>query len=90
MNSNLLDFCTEADIVISKSDPHKKIEVFFHYRYFLLAKSFPHDTFSVEQCSFDFFVETALYLKGDKQIDQKERNKSEYTKNYFDWIDKNK
>jgi hypothetical protein len=56
----------------------------------LLAKRFPHDTFSVEQCSFDFFIETALYLTGDKKIDQKERNKSEYSRNYFDWIDKNK
>jgi len=90
MNSNLFDFCIEADVKIVNAPPAEKIEIFCLYRYFLLAKSFPHDTFSVEQCSFDFFVDTALYLKDDKQIDSKERNKSEYTKNYFDWIDKNK
>lgn len=90
MNSNLFHFCVEADVKIVNASVSEKFEVFFHYRYFLLAKNFPHDTFSVEQCSFDFFADTTLYLKSDKQIDSKERNKSEYTKNYFGWIDKNR
>ena len=58
----------------------------FDLRYTLLAKLFPHQTFSVNQCSFSFFEDTLNLLTGATPFPPEKDQGSEYQRNYYKWI----
>lgn len=60
-------------------------EIFSEMRYDMLSIYFPHKTFSVEECSFDFFSQTLNYLEGRVELPKKETGR-EFKNNYIDWV----
>lgn len=80
-----------AYLELAKSEMDAKIpfskrwEIFVYKRYTLLSKQFPHKTFSVEECSFEFFSLTLAYLRGEIELPKKEPGR-EFKNNYIDWI----
>lgn len=62
----------------------EKFNIFVEMRYNLLRVHWPHETFSVEQGTYEFFQNTLDYLEGRLEIPRKETNS--YQANYFNWI----
>ena len=84
---SLKHFCELANFSISQSND--KVSEFMRLRYDVMSKQFPHDVFSVEQATLDFFEKTLDILNGSVTVTKEEENKSKYTKNYYEWCRKN-
>lgn len=82
--TNLHDFCQLAIFAIDIST--NKITTFIEWRYFLLAKTHPHATFSTNQGALNFFEQTLAHLTGTPFEETK--NLGEFEKNYREWIKK--
>ncbi len=79
-NVHLLGFlmASEAEIKAGAS-----IKRFLYLRYDAFNILFPHKTFSVNQATPDFFTLTLEYARQQKEFI---KPKSEYEKNYLDWM----
>lgn len=82
--SDLLNFCEQANVIISQLKGKEKLRTFINYRYRILLKKFPHEPFSVEQGDYDFFEVTQKYLSGE--LDISSITKSDYNNNYINWV----
>lgn len=58
---------------------------FVEARYAVLRSKFPHETFSVEQCTYEFFQVTLDYLEGHQELPKREAG-NVYKNNYIDWV----
>ena len=61
---------------------------FMELRYDIMSRECPHGTFSVEQCSLDFFEKAYNHIMQIEPlpVGSKERPLSEYDRNYINWI----
>ena len=84
--SNLIAFlCAASEYTKIPQTFDERWSFFVSARYVILQERFPHETFSVEQCTYDFFQVTLDYLIGHQELPKREAG-NVYKNNYIDWI----
>lgn len=73
---------------IHELEQDHSIDNFLRLRYHIMSKECPHNTFSVEQGSWDFFETARKHINGTLAlpVGTKDRPLSEYDHNYIKWI----
>lgn len=79
---SFLENCIENIGLTSKEQKVKKI---IYFRYDVLGKMFPHKIFSVNECSLDFFKQSLDYITEKEELPD-DKDLSEYSINYLNWI----